>query len=177
MEKSLKSVVVPYGLFLGIALILITVLAYVIDLELFSKWYLTLISFLFVLGIGIAAVKKAKTLNTADHFSFKNAFTSFFLTVILGAFVSVLFQGLLFNVIDTEAAEYVQEMTMETSRSMMESFGAQQSQIDAAMAEAEGNNPLSWKNIFLGFAFTIVLYAILSLIVALIFKEKDPNKI
>lgn len=177
MEKSFKSVIVPYGIFLGLALVLITVLAYVINLELFAKWYLTLITFLIVLGIGIAAVKKAKSLHTGDHFSFKNAFTSFFLTVILGAFISVLFQGILFNIIDPEAAEDVQEIAMEASRSMMEKFGAQPDQIDAAMAQQEGNNPLSWKNIFLGFSFTIVLYAILSLIIALIFKEKDPNKV
>lgn len=176
MKKSLQAVILPYGVYLGIASILISVLVYVIDLELYSKWYLTLINFIIVLAIGIMAVKKAKSLDTDPYFSFKTAFSAFFIPVMLGSLISIIFTGILFNFIDPEAAVYVQEITMEASRQMMESFGAQPAQIEEALAQQEGNNPFSWKNLAMGFAFTIVLYGILSLIIALIFREKDPNR-
>lgn len=176
MKKSLQAVILPYGIYLGIASILISVLVYVMDLELFTKWYVTLINFVIVLVIGIMAVKKAKALNTDPYFSFRTAFSAFFIPVILGSLISIIFTGILFNYIDPEAAQHVQEMTLEASRKLMESFGAPPAQIDEAMAQQAGNNPFSWKNLAMGFAFTIVLYAILSLVIALIFREKDPNR-
>ena len=176
MKKSLQSVIVPYGLTLGVISILITVLIYAINLELFTKWYVTLINFAIFLVIGILAVKQVKGTDPEPFFSFKSAFSAFFFTVLLGSVISIVFTGILFNFIDSEAAKYVQEMTLEASREMMEKFGAQQGQIDAAIAQQEGNNPFGWKNLFMGFAFSIVLYAILSLIIAAIFKEKDPNR-
>jgi len=174
MKKYLQSVIVPYGFTLGVISMLITVLIYALNLELFTKWYVTLINFVIVLLIGIMAVKKVKAIDLEPYFSFKSAFSAFFFTVLLGSLISIVFTGILFNFVDSEAAKYVQEMTLEASRELMEKFGAQQEQIDAAIAKQEGNNPFGWKNIFMGFAFSIVLYAILSLIIAAIFKEKDP---
>ena len=176
MKKSLQSIIVPYGLTLGVISILITVLIYALNLELFTKWYVTLINFVIVLVIGIMAVKQVKSIDPEPFFSFKNAFSAFFLTVLLGSVISIVFTGILFNFVDSEAAQYVQEMTMEASREMMEKFGTPPDQIDAAIAQQEGTNPFSWKNLFMGFAFSIVLFAILSLIIAAIFKEKDPNR-
>ncbi|MDT0686726.1 DUF4199 domain-containing protein [Autumnicola psychrophila] len=175
MKKSVQAVILPYGLYLGLASILISVLIYALNLELFTKWYVTVIGFTVVLVLGIMAVKKAKSLDPDPFFSFKSAFSAFFLPVILGSFISTIFTAILFNVIDPEAAAYVHEMTLEASRDMMERFGAPPSQIDEALAAQADANPFSFQNIFMGFAFTIVLYAILSLLVALIFREKDPR--
>jgi hypothetical protein len=175
MKKSVQAVILPYGLYLGLASILISVLIYALNLELFTKWYITVINFTVLLVIGIMAVKKAKSLDPDPFFSFKSAFSAFFLPVILGAFISIIFTAILFNVIDPEAAAYVQEMSLEASREIMERFGAPPSEIEKAIAGQRDVNPFSVTNIFKSFAFTIVLYAILSLLVALIFREKDPR--
>ena len=62
MEKTLKSTAMNYGIYLGITLVLVTVLAYAMDIELLTKWWLGIILFFVVLAFGIVSTIKAKEL-------------------------------------------------------------------------------------------------------------------
>ncbi|MFD2519065.1 DUF4199 domain-containing protein [Salinimicrobium flavum] len=177
MEKSTKSTGITYGIYLGVFLILMTALAYAFDLSLFTKWWYGIISFALLITIAVIGVKKAKTVHAGSHFSFKNAFTAYFLIVLIGTLIATLFSILLFSVIDTEAATTVTELTMETSRAMMEKFGAPEASINEALAEMQTNNQFSVMNQLKRFVFSLGFYLVVGLIIALIFREKDPNKI
>jgi hypothetical protein len=176
MDKTTKSTGITYGIYLAVFLILMTTLAYAFDLSLFTKWWYGIISLIVLLTISVLGVKKAKDLHTGSHFSFKNAFTAYFLIVLIGNLVATLFSILLFAVIDTEAANTVTELTMETSRAMMERFGAPEASINEAMAEMQNNNQFSVGNQLTRFVFSLGFYLLIGLIVALIFREKDPHK-
>jgi len=174
MEKSIKTVVLPYGIYLGLGLSLLTVLAYVFNLALFTKWWFGIIGLLILLIIAILAVNKAKPLYSA-HFSFKVAFTAYFIPVLLGTLIATLVSILLFNIIDPIAAQVVTEKTVEATRQMMEKFGAPEADINAALTEMENENQFSALNQLKRFVFSLAFYSVIGLIVALIFKEKNPH--
>ena len=176
MEKPAKKISTSYGVYLGIALILIVVLAYAFDLSLFTKWWFGIGLLAFVIIMASMATSKAKKIS-ASLFTFKDAYGAYFLTVFIGTLISLLFGVILFNVIDPQAAETLTELTIESSRKMMESFGAPESQIDAALQEMQENNQYSLMNQLKGYGFQLILYAIIGLIVALIFREKEPTNV
>lgn len=103
----------------------------------------------------------------------QKAFGSYFLTIFIGTFIGLLFSFLLFNVVDPAASETLTELTMESTRSMMERFGAPEDQINEALRNMQDNNQFSLVNQLKGYAFQLVLYALLGLIVSLIVREKE----
>ena len=82
---------------------------------------------------------------------------------------------LLFNFIDTEAATFLKEKTIEMTVNMMEGFGAPEASINEAVTKLENQNQFGIAGILKSLAFQIVFYAVVGLIVALSFKKKDPN--
>ena len=174
MEQSTKKLATSYGLYLGIALILITVLIYAFDISLMTEWYLMVINLVLILTLCTMAVRKAKKFHTG-LFSFKEAFSAYFLTVVIGLFLATLFSLLLFNVIDPEAAETLKELTMEKQAAMFENFGMTEAQINEAMVEMEKQETFSLKSLAISFASQLVFFSIIGLIIALIFREKDTT--
>lgn len=174
MENSAKKISTSYGIYLGIALILIIVLAYAFDLTLFTEWWFGITILIFVIIMGSMSTSKAKKISTS-LFTFKNAFAAYFLTIFIGTFISLLFTILLFNVIDSQAAETLTELTIESTREMMEGFGAQENQINEALMELEGESQYSVMNQLKGYGFQLIMYSVIGLIVALIFREKDTT--
>lgn len=121
MENPAKKISTSYGVYLGLALILIVVLAYAFDLTLFTKWWFGISLLAFVVIMATMSTSKAKKVSTS-LFKFKDAFGAYFLTVFIGTFISLIFGIILFNVIDPDAAETLTELTIESTREMMAGF-------------------------------------------------------
>jgi hypothetical protein len=174
MEKSLRSSAVQYGLYVGLILSAFTIVAYAVNLELLTKWWLGIILFLVIIIMGIVSTAKARGLLNG-FISFKQAFTAWFITIVVGIGISTLVNILIFNVIDPEAAEMVKQASIEASVSMMENFGAPQETIDQTIAEIEKTNQFAVGNLLKSLAFQFLFYAVIGLIVALIMKKSDPD--
>ena len=84
---------------------------------------------------------------------------------------------ILFNVIDPQAAETLTELTIESTRKMMEGFGAPEAQINETLQQMQDENQFSILNQLKGYGFQLILYALIGLIVALIFREKEPTNL
>ncbi|MGA8853977.1 MAG: DUF4199 domain-containing protein [Christiangramia sp.] len=176
MENPAKKISTSYGIYLGIALILIVVLAYAFDLTLFTKWWFGISLLIFVVVMAIMSSIKAKNVSTG-LFTFKDAFGSYFLTIFIGTFISLIFGIILFNVIDPDAAETLTELTIESTREMMAGFGAPESQIDEAIQKMQTENQYSIMNQLKGYGFQLIMYAVIGLIVSLIIREKDKTNV
>lgn len=174
MEKSLRSSAVQYGLYIGLILSAVTIVAYAVDLELLTKWWLGIVLFLVIIVIGIVSTAKAKSLLNG-FISFKQAFTAWFTTIVVGILISTVVNIVLFNVIDPEAAEIIKQNTIEATVSMMENFGTPQEAIDQAVIEIENTNQFAVGNLLKSLAWQFLFYAVIGLIVALIMKKKDPD--
>lgn len=174
MENSLRKSAINYGLYIGVILSAFTIIGYIVDLTILTKWWLGLILFLVILALGIVSVAKGKSI-LGGFMSFKQAFTSWFLTIVVGLVISTTVNILIFNIVDPEAAEILKEMTIESAVSMMENFNAPQSEIDKAVADMENDNQFGAVNLLKSLVYQFLFYAVIGLIVAAVMKKKDPD--
>ncbi|MCM8570778.1 DUF4199 domain-containing protein [Gramella jeungdoensis] len=176
MENPAKKISTSYGVYLGIGLVLILALAYAFDLSLFTKWWFGVGLLIFVVILASMSTSKAKKVSVS-LFKFKDAFAAYFLTVFIGTLISLVFGMILFNIIDTEAAKTLTELTIESTRAMMEGFGAPEEQINEAIQKMQEENQYSLVNQLKGYGFQLILYALIGLIVALVFREKESTNV
>ena len=174
MEKSLKSITTNYGLYLGVFLALITVLAYALNLELLTNMWVGILILVAIIIFGIISVAKVKQAQNGFA-SFKQAFTSYFITVLIGLLISTLVSFLLFNVIDTDAADVLKEKTIEKTVEMMENFNTPTEVIAETVEQMESQNQYSIGNVTKGLAGYLVVFSIIGLIVAAAMKKNNPE--
>lgn len=175
-QVSIKKIATNHGVLLGGILAVLTTLMYVIDLELMTQWWVGIITFLLAITVGIVSIAKSKgSLN--GFISFKEAFTSYFITIAVGLIISVLISIVIFNLVDPEAAEFLKERIMEVSRNMMEKFGAPESEIEKALIAMQEEDSFGVIAQLKSYVFQLAFYSVFGLLVALIFKRNDPNVI
>ncbi|HAT63984.1 MAG TPA: DUF4199 domain-containing protein [Flavobacteriaceae bacterium] len=175
-QKLVRKSSINYGLITGGVLALTTTLMYVLNTELFTVWWIGILTILFVIIMGIIATAKSKSL-LGGIMTFRQAFSAYFITVAVALFISTALGILLFTIIDPELADFLNEKIIEITRDFMERFGAPESEIDKALAELEGKNNFSAGNQLWSYIKGLIFQAVLGLLVALIFKKKDPNAI
>lgn len=175
-QSIIKKSAINYGLVAGGILALVTALMYAVSTESFTKWWIGILTIVFVIIMGIISTAKSKSL-LGGYMSFKEAFSSYFITVAVALFIGTLVGILLFTVVDPELADYLNERTIEITRDFMERFGAPESEIEKTLVELEGKNNYSALNQLKNYVFGLVFQAVLGLLVALIFKKKDPNEV
>ncbi|MCK5400575.1 MAG: DUF4199 domain-containing protein [Flavobacteriaceae bacterium] len=173
MEDSIKSSAKNYGLYLGGLLALLTALVYAVNLDLMINMWYSIFILLLIIVFGIISVAKAKGL-LEGYITFKQSFTSYFLTILIGLVISTVVSYLIFNIIDPEAANVIKEKTIEASIAMMEGFGAPAETIAEAVDKMEKDNQFSVGNVVKSLAIQLVIFSVIGLIVAAIMK-KNPE--
>jgi len=175
MNEIIKKNGISYGIITGVVSALITTAIYSIDLNLFTKWWLGIVIFLVYIIIGIVLLSKTKK-ELKGVFSFKEAFTTYFISAVIGTLISVGFNILLFNVIDPSAKDTLNEIIINYTGEMMEKFGAPSAAINEALKKMQENNPYSTIELLKGAVFSIVGSSIFGLLLALIFKSKSTQE-
>ncbi|MBR9756552.1 MAG: DUF4199 domain-containing protein [Algicola sp.] len=175
MEKPIKSIATNYGLYLGAILALISVTAYAVNLDLYTKWWFGITILILIIIAGIVSTSKVKTaLNGV--ISFKEAFTAYFITVLIGLVISAVMSIIIFNVIDPEAALVLKEKVVDTQVEMMRSFGAPEEAVAEAVEKMEAqSNMYSIGNVLQSIVFQLIGFSIVGLIVALVMKKGHEN--
>lgn len=174
MNNTLKSIATNYGLYLGALLALFTVVSYAVNLELLTNMWYGIVILIVIITLGILSVIKVKQAQNG-YASFKEAFTSYFITILLGLVISTLVSYLLFNFIDTDAATVLKEKTIEKTVQMMENFHAPSEGIAEAVEKIESQDQFAIGNILKGLAGYLVFFSIIGLIVAAVMKKNNPD--
>ncbi|WAC02064.1 DUF4199 domain-containing protein [Lacinutrix neustonica] len=99
METSFKSSATNYGLYLGGILSLATILAYALKLELFTSIPFGILLFAITITFGIVSTYKAKKIQEG-FITFKDAFTAYFITIMIGIAISAVISFVIFNFVD-----------------------------------------------------------------------------
>lgn len=175
MNEIIKKNGITFGLITGMISILITGLIYLIDIKLFTAWWLGLVSIFFYLAVGIYLLIKTRK-ELEGVFSFKDAFTTYFISAIIGIAISVAFNILLFNIIDPSLKDTVQELSIESAVNMMKKFGTPTSEIKKAVEGMTKTNQFETFNLLKGSVFSMIFSSIFGLILAAIFKSKPKDQ-
>ena len=171
MNTIVKKNGINFGIITGVISVLTTTLIYVIDLKLFTSWWLGILSLLIYLVLGIILMTKTKK-ELEGQFVFKDAFTTYFICAVVGILISVIFNIILFNFIDPAAKEIIKDLTIKTMVDMMNKFGAPAASINEALKSLKENDQFSIGNLLKGALTSILVSSVFGLILAAIFKTK-----
>ncbi len=174
INEIIKRNGITFGIITGIGSVLITTLIYTIDLELFTAWWVSLISISFYLIIAIVLLNKTKK-ERNDILSFKDAFTTYFISALIGIIISVAFNIVLFNFIDPSAKDTIKEITIKYMINAMQKFNAPSSTINEAIKNLQANDQFSIAGLLKGSLSYIVFSTIFGLILAAFFKSKPSQ--
>ncbi|SFD85717.1 DUF4199 domain-containing protein [Flavobacterium phragmitis] len=175
INEVIKKNGITYGIALGVILALITATLYAIDLKLFVSGWIGGLTFVIYVVVGILLLTKTKK-EVNGFFSFKDAFTTFFIATIIAVAISSLFSILLFNVIDPEAKNTLSELLVKYMAETLQKFGTPASAINEALTKMRENNPFSVTEQLKGLVFSVIGYSILGLILAAFFKSKSTQE-
>lgn len=164
------------GLYLGLTLILLTTVMYAIDINLFTSTWIGMVNLLIITGFCIFAALKNKKAN-GGFISFKEAFTSFVVTFVVGFLLSTIYTIILLNYIDPEAKAILTENIIKTTIAMMEKFGGKTADMNKVIEEMQKTDSFGVAGQLKGFAFSVIIYSIIGLITALVVKRERPQSI
>lgn len=174
MNEIIKKNGITFGIITGVLSVLITASIYIIDLKLFTAWWVGILSIAIYLGVGIYLLSKTKK-ELGGIFPFKDAFTTYFISAVIGIIISVTFNIILFNVIDTEAKNTVQDNLIEFQVNMLKKFNTPTEVIKETVEKMTEENQFDVVAQLKGSVFSILFSAIFGLILAAIFKSKPSH--
>ncbi|AWG21643.1 DUF4199 domain-containing protein [Flavobacterium faecale] len=176
VQETIKKNGVTYGIITGIILALITTIMYVVDLELFIAWWTTLLSFsIFIIVPAVMLVKTKSELN--DNLPFKEAFTAYFITALVGLLISVGYKMVLFNIIDPSIKETLLDLTVKYLKSTSQKFGVPASSLNEMISNLRKTDPFSIIEQLKGAVVSLFFCGILGLIMAAFFKSKTTSQV
>ena len=175
MNEIVKKNGIKFGVIAGILASLITLIIYIVDIKLFISWWVGILSIVIFVGLCLylmATTKKA----LINNFSFKDAFTTFFIFIVIAIIISTFTKIVLFNIIDTDAKTAVSDLTIDYTVGVLKKFNTPTEIIKQSVEEMQKNNPLNVFQLIKGSFFQIAIYSIFGLILAAIFKSKPKEQ-
>jgi len=173
MTNTIKKNGVTFGIILAAYFVIRTALVYSIDLKLFVSGWFGFVDFIVLLVLTIVAIAKAKKA-MGGFISFKEAFTVYFITVLIGLVTYTVFNMLLFNVIDPEAKEIVREEVITKTVETMKSFGGDSAMLKETITKMRETDSFSIPQQALGLGMGLLMYSVIGLIVAVAMKKNKP---
>lgn len=169
----MRDHIVKYGLFVSGFQIGLTLILYVMGPEVMSNWWVGIASFVISLVICVMGIMNYKKLQEG-YLAFKEAFTLAFGILMVAAVIGVLFNGLLYNVIDPELSEELTEIAIQNTVEMMEKFGSPESEIDKQV-EKLNQGVFTFSAQLKNLIWAVPITAIFALILAAFLKKKRPE--
>lgn len=173
MENQVRNTALTHGVIIGVVYAFITTLMYAFDLSLFTNFGLGLFLIVLVVGFSIFSVVRIKKM-LSGVITFRQAFMSYIIPIIVCIAINSLLTGLLFNVIDIEAKEVITENSIEAAEKMMRAFGAKDSEIDPALDKIREQDNFAPVNLLKSFIYSVIFHSVFGLIIAAIFKTRRP---
>lgn len=175
MTEAIKKTGVKFGIILGAIGILINAAIYTIDPTLFvsiGTGLCILFLNIVILIVGVASAKKQ--LN--GFISFKEAFTVYFIEILIGGLISTLFLVVIFNLIDPSLKDVLTEKTISMTVGWMEKAGTPTQDIKKVVEEMKNTDSFGPVKLFTSYLGSLIIYIIIGLIVAAAFKKTTTHE-
>ncbi|GAA4308505.1 DUF4199 domain-containing protein [Compostibacter hankyongensis] len=132
------------------------------------------IGFAVIVLLAVAATL-LKRRRQGGYLEFRDALRSAFVVLVIVAVVNVLFQYLLFKVIDPAFDQQVQQERASQYIQMMKRSGASAEKIQEQTATLKEKSKVSIGGSLVGLGTTLIIYFFISLIIAFAVKRKAPD--
>ena len=172
MSEEIKQYILENGLKLGGIYVALDIIKYLYGAEFFINNYVSfatlLLSTIFPIYY-LLQYKKSKN----GFIDFRSAFTICTGILIASGFILLVFNILLFNIIDPGFSSELLDLSINTAVVQLEAFGMSDEQISSTIEMMESEANFSPMNMLTGFVFTIVGYTLFGLLVAAITKKNN----
>jgi hypothetical protein len=160
-------------------------LGYAVSISILVSYWTLAFVFFIVIIVGITSIAFTKKA-LGGFISFKEAFTSFFLMLVVSSIISTAMNFILFNVIDKDFEEVVKEKQIEAINGQRDwvinkmgnapedKIDEVYAKFDEAIEKVKSDNPYSALSLIKGFAIFVSIFSVFGLLLALILKKKDP---
>ncbi len=175
MNEIIKKNGANAGVFVGVVTIIVYLLVYFIDVKLLAEWYIGVGLIIFYIAYGVITMSKTKK-QLNGVYPFKDAFTTYFIYAVVGMLISIVFSYILFNFVDTQAAETIKEVTIEKTVTLMQKMQLPASELEKVVSEMQKQNTYSLGNLLKSSAGGLILSIVFGLILALIFRSKPQEQ-
>lgn len=169
-EEILKS-----GFMLAAVSIIITMLAYMISVELMVEWWFGMVSLIISVSLLIYLGISYRN-SIGGILSYGNAVRYSILVMFVSYVIGICFQVLLYTVIDPELPEVMTELSIEKSVELMERFGTPQETIDASISAIEEGikSSTTASGILKSSPWGLLFLVAFSLFTAIFIKRNEP---
>lgn len=175
-QKLITQLSLKNGLIIGGISIVISLVLYFVDPVMsYTNFWIGICLFVFFVAILVYAGKSIRK-EVGGYWTFGEAFKSFLIMALVISALSTTYNVLLMTVIDPELPAKAGAAIDENTRAMMLKFGANEDQVEEAMAKAGSNVEklqITPKNVVTSFGVSLAIYGVFSLILAAILK-KNP---
>lgn len=169
LEKSF----VKWGLYAGLASVVLTFLLYIVDVKLLVSGWISLLIYGMIITFMVLSARQQRS-EEGGYLGYGNAVMNSLGVNVISTLISVLFSALLYNVIDPELPETLKTISMENMAATMENFGSSEADIDNALKMAEERQmDYDFKGLSLVALIAIAMNFVIGLIVS-IFTRKNP---
>ena len=175
-SSSLVNHAARNGLIMSLVSIVLTMLVYMIDIAIMVEWTFSLFTFVLFTILTVIFGRGFRQLS-GGFLTYGTSFQYAFIVVLVSSLVGLMFNILLFNVVDPELPQTLARLVVEAQEKMMLSFGVSDDIIDETISSLEQDLPeqytplgqlkSSWA-IFIG-------AALLATIAAFFIKKKKPD--
>ena len=169
MNESIKKNGITFGVLSGALSVLVTTLIYTLDIKLFLSFWITFIKVGLFVTLMILLLNKTKK-DVNGVFTFKDAFTTYFIATLVGVIITTLFEIVLFNYVDPSLKESIKEMSLDFSVKLMQKMGATASDINKTIIEIKKADQFSVAQLIKGTFIYVLFSSIFGLILAAFFK-------
>lgn len=172
MTDPIKRIGLRNGLILGALLILFSSYLHFYNLELLTNVWLGFSTVFVMIAFGISSLLQTKT-KLGGHISFKEAFSSYFYTILVGNAMNTLYLLLLYLVIlSPETKETVRQLMIDLNIRLMHQGNAPQETIDEAMPIFQKFDPFTASEVLTSAVKYLLRDCLIGFLVALIFRNK-----
>ena len=160
----------------GVNFALLMVL-YLLNMNLLAEMWVGILALLIIVVFMFTGTSAARSAN-GGSISFGQAWVASISVAFVAQVVSAALTMLLYQVIAPELPEVLEELTLEKTRAMMEGFGMSPDLLEPQMAEikAQMKEAYTWKGMAKNTAGGMVMWAVISLLVAAISKRTPKSE-
>jgi small-conductance mechanosensitive channel len=175
---KINQLVWQHGGLAALISVILSLVAYIIGVEALVGWPLGVAQSLLII-ITMIVVSRAIRSDESGIINFSRLLGHIMISVVCILVSSIVFNVVLFNLIDPELIDTVADITLERVEGMMESFGLEGDLLEQTLSdtELEIRKGYTLSGAFVGLIYGSAFWGLIALIIAAIFKRSPENKI
>lgn len=172
MKNALNKVGVTFGVVLAVYYILFNCVIFFTDKALFASTFAGFFNIAIMVILGVTTIYFARK-KAGGYLTFREAFTPYFIAILIGVTANYIIYNILFNIVDPSAKEMLKNTLYEMLVKTLDSSGLPQDQINEQLEKARNISQFAPKSQLFMWAGSILRNSILGLLLAAIFKNKS----